>query len=384
MRVLDRYIITELFKIFSLAVFVLLSVLLLEKVHFLSGLLLTKRASVTTIGKLMAFLTPTFLTLATPLAVLLSSLMVFSRLSADNEVTAMRSSGISIYRLLMPVALVSALACAMTLYLSVNVVHRSNFQFRSLVIEVLKTSLNMEIKERRFNTGFNNLLIYVNENDNGKLNGVFISDRRDPKRPRIIVSREGRVRSDPEKNIVTIDLTDGIIHRSGPEGVYRTIAFDSYALRMDLSEGLNKSFEKETPQMSIAELRKRIAKLKAEGKSANAEKVAIHKRYSAPLGCIALGLLGAPLGIMTHRRGTAGGFGLGVMMIVFNYLLWMIGQSLGAEGKAPPVLAIWSPNIVMGLIGAYLIVRVSKETMPSKLGLWISDRLKTLSAGAGR
>lgn len=382
MRVLDRYITAELLKVFFLAVFVLLSVLLLEKLNFLSELLLTKRASVGVIGRLLLYLTPSFLILATPLAVLLSSLMVFSRLSADNEVTAMRSTGVSLYRLLAPVTFMSLAACGGTLYLSTNVAHHANLEFRELVISVLKTSINAEIKERRFNSAFEDLIIHVDTNEDGRLKGVFISDNRDPEKPRIIEAREGRLITDPERDVVNIELSDGIIHRSGKAGMYRTIAFKNYALMMDLSKGLEKSFEKETPQMSIPELRARIRELKAEGKGAYAELVAIHKRFSAPIGCIALGLLGAPLGIMTHRRGAAGGFGLGVVMIVLNYLLWMIGQGLGAEGKAPPVLAIWAPNVIMGLAGLYLVLRVSKETMPTRFGLWLSEKRKALGVSA--
>lgn len=380
MRVLDRYILRELAKVFLLSVFVLLSVLLLEKLRFLSDLLLTKHASLAAIGKLLLYLTPAFMVLAAPLGVLLSTLMVFSRLSAENEITAMRASGISLYRLLAPVAVLSIGALGLTLYLSVNVEHAANLKFRELVVKTLKSSMDTNIKERRFNSGFEGLLIYVNENDRGTLRGVFISDQRNPESPRIIESRLGRVRSDPEKGTATIELADGIIHRSGKEGLYRTIAFESYALRMDISGGLGASFEKETPHMSIPELRERIEKLRAQGEKASAERVAIHKKFAAPAGCLALGLLGAPLGIMTHRRGAGGGFGLGVVMIVLNYILWMTGQSLGAEGKAPAELAIWAPNVIMASIGLYLVLRVSRDTMPTRLGMWASEMRKRAAA----
>lgn len=378
MSVLDRYILRELVKVFLLAVFVLLSVLLLEKLRFLSDLLLTKHASFAAIGRLLLYLTPAFMVLAAPLGVLLSTLMVFSRLSAENEITAMRASGISLYRLLAPVAALSIATLGLTLYLSVSVEHNANLKFRELVVKTLKSSIDTKIRERRFNSGFEGLLIYVNENDGGTLRGVFISDQRNPESPRIIESRLGRIHSDPASETATIELADGIIHRSGKEGLYRTIAFDSYALRMDISGGLGESFEKETPHMSIPELEERIEKLRAQGEKAAAEKTAIHKKFAAPVGCLALGLLGAPLGIMTHRRGAAGGFGLGVVMIVLNYILWMTGQSLGAEGKAPAALAIWAPNVIMGAIGVYLVLRVSRDTMPTRLGLWLAETRKSL------
>ncbi|VAX16125.1 hypothetical protein MNBD_NITROSPINAE03-2082 [hydrothermal vent metagenome] len=87
-----------------------------------------------------------------------------------------------------------------------------------------------------------------------------------------------------------------------------------------------------------------------------------------------MGLLGAPVGIMTHRRGSAGGFGIGVLLIVLNYFFLMMGQGLGAGGKIPPVAAMWAPNAIMAIIGVYFIVRVSKDTMPTRPGIWLEEK----------
>jgi lipopolysaccharide export system permease protein len=387
---LDRYIFSELAKLFVMATVTLLAILLLEKVNFLSDLLLGKGASFATIGTMLLHLIPTFLTLAAPLAILMASLMTFSRMSADNEITAMRASGVSLYRLLIPVVALSAIASAGALYLTTAVVHESNIAFRKTVLAILQANVNLEIKERRFSSRFTDFMIHVDEKKGDRLYGVFIADSRNRKAPRIIEAVEGRMGTSADGMDLTLDLADGVIHTSGEENdAYQTIAFGSYTLSVDLEGAMANVFEKETPHLSVGELQDRIAGIEArmamgeDVKPPYPEIVALHQKFAAPLGCVALGLLGAPLGMMTHRRGKSGGFGLGVVVIVVNYLIWMVGQGLGSEGKIPPMIGVWAPNVVMGMVGAYLVIRVSKDTMPTKLWLWLTYRAKHGLRGGG-
>jgi lipopolysaccharide export system permease protein len=366
MSTLDRYIFWEQAKVFFISLIVLLCVLLLEKVNFLSGLLLTKDASFKSIGLILLYLSPSFLVLAAPLATLMSALLTFSRLAADNEITAMKTGGLSTIRIIAPTIALSTLALLATVHLSVNVAHEWNLNFQEAVADIIKSNLSAGIKERRFNESFKNLLIHVNGNNDGALTGIFISDQRDLERPRIIEARKGTLRTSDNGQTVTMELEKGVVHTMAAEGSYRTMGYDSYTLKVSAGEEYTRPVNKEIPQLSLPELSARIAALTNEGIPASAEKVAFHKAFSAPVGCLVLGILGATLGLLTHKRGSAGGFGLGVLMIVINYLLWMIGQGLGSEGKLPPVLAIWAPDIIMGAVGLYLIYMVSVDAEPPK------------------
>ncbi len=385
MRLLDRYLFSEQLKLFVMASLTLLAVLLLEKVNFLSDLLLGQGASFLVIGETLLYLVPTFLGLAAPLAILMSSLMTFSRMSADNEITAMRASGISLYRLLLPVLTLSTIAFAGSLYLSTSVTHRSNLAFRDTVTEIVKTNIAMEIQERRFSSRFPRFTIHVAEKKGDVLYGVFIADSRNQDSPRVVEADRGRIMVAPEGDRIIIDLADGVIHTIDPkDDTYQTLAFETYGVGVPLESDTIGTGEKEIPQMSIPELQTQIDSInqrRVNGeqiKPPSAEIVALHQKFAAPIGCLALGLLGAPLGMMSHRRGKSGGFGLGAMMIVANYLVWMVGQGLGSEGKIPPALGVWAPNILMGGIGVYLILRVSKDTMPTRLGLWVAERFRKL------
>ena len=375
MSTLDRYIFGEQAKVFFISLIVLLCVLLLEKVNFLSGLLLTKDASFKSIGLLLLYLSPSFLVLAAPLAALMSALLTFSRLAADNEITAMKTGGLSTMRIITPAIALSSLALLLTVHMSVNVAHEWNLSFQEAVIGILKSNLSAGIKERRFNESFKGLLIHVNSNNDGDLSGVFISDQRDLERPRIIEALKGTLRTADNGETVIMELEKGVVHTMAAEGSYRTLGYDSYTLKVSAGDEYTRPVDKEIPQLSLPELSARIAKLTREGQPADAEKVAIHKAFAAPVGCVVLGILGAALGMLTHKRGSAGGFGLGVVMIVINYLLWMIGQGLGSEGKLPPVLAIWAPDIIMGVVGLYLVYLVSRDSQPPEFVGVVWDKI---------
>ena len=388
MRLLDRYLFTEQLKIFVLTVLVLLMTLLLEKANVLSNLLLTKGASFYSIGEALTFLLPPFITLAAPLAGLMSSIMVFSRLSADNEITAMRAGGISLYRLLAPSILIALISIGVTLYMSLFMIHDSNLSFKRSVLNIMRTSLSMEIREQRFYSQFKDFVIHVNEKKEETLFGVFISDQRNRNRQRIIEAARGRITESEESDGVLFQLQDGVIHTIGDDGAYQTIAFNAYSLKLGFDKNLTGAIKKEAPDLSPSELLTVIDETNrkiSEGENIRppwTEIVALHQKFSIPLGCLALGLLGAPLGIMAHRRGASGGFGLGIVMIVTNYLLWTIGQGLGSEGKIHPIVGVWAPDVVMGGIGIYLILRVSKDTMPTRFGLWLGEKLQFLKTSS--
>ena len=388
MRLLDRYLFTEQLKIFVLTVLVLLMTLLLEKANVLSNLLLTKGASFYSIGEALTFLLPPFITLAAPLAGLMSSIMVFSRLSADNEITAMRAGGISLYRLLAPSILIALISIGVTLYMSLFMIHDSNLSFKRSVLNIMRTSLSMEIREQRFYSQFKDFVIHVNEKKEETLFGVFISDQRNRDRQRIIEAARGRITESEESDGVLFQLQDGVIHTIGDDGAYQTIAFNAYSLKLGFDKNLTGAIKKEAPDLSPSELLTVIDETNrkiSEGENIRppwTEIVALHQKFSIPLGCLALGLLGAPLGIMAHRRGASGGFGLGIVMIVTNYLLWTIGQGLGSEGKIHPIVGVWAPDVVMGGIGIYLILRVSKDTMPTRFGLWFGEKLQFLKTSS--
>ena len=338
MKIIDRYIFRELSKVFLLGLFVLMSILTLEKVNFLSDLILDRGLTIWEFIKLLGYTSPAFLAVSIPLAVLLASLITFSHLSADSEIVAMRACGIGFFRILLPVVLFSLLAGAIAAYTTLNLQHVGNYKFITTITEAVSKKIGVTLGERLFYDRFPNAVIYVNEKAAGSddLKGLFIYDNQNPEKPRFITAGSGRLGA-VERQAV-LKLKNGNIYSSDGKS-FRLIRYDEYELAIDT--GLSgSSYVYQPREMSNDELRRVIKKRRAQNRAAYHERVEIQKRYALPVACIVFGLLGAPLGIRAHRGGRWGGLGIGVLMIVVNYLLLMLGEGLGRDGTLDPVPAV--------------------------------------------
>ncbi|MFQ5432528.1 MAG: LPS export ABC transporter permease LptF [Nitrospinota bacterium] len=372
MKIIDRYIFMELSKVFLLGLFVLMSILTLEKVNFLSELILDRGLTIWEFIKLLGYTSPAFLAVSIPLAVLLASLITFSHLSADSEIVAMRACGIGFFRILLPVILFSLLAGAIAAYTTLNLQHVGNYRFITTITDAVSRKIGVTLGERLFYDRFPNAVIYVNEKVTGSddLKGLFIYDNQNPEKPRFITAGSGRLGAVEQQAV--LKLKNGNIYSSDGKS-FRLIRYDEYELAIDTGLGASR-YIYQPREMSNDELRRVIKKRQAENHTAYNERVEIQTRYALPVACIVFGLLGAPLGIRAHRGGRWGGLGIGVLMIVVNYLLLMLGEGLGRDGTLDPVPAVWFPNFLMGSLALFLNFRMSRESMPFRSTIWLQTK----------
>ena len=377
MKILDRYILKELVKFFILSVFILTLVLFLDQLHFLSEMILNRGVAVRDMLLLILYISPAFLALTIPLSVLFASLMTFSRLSGDNEIIAVRAAGISMYRLMLPVLILCTFTYLASGYIMLYLQHRGNYAFKNFILQVSMRKANFEIKERVFNNDFKDLIMYVEEREIGSsvMKGIFIYDSQQNSEPQVITAREGRFVADPETMKILLQLKDGTINRMVDKmNRYQLLTFDTYDILVDMGKGEGKyTIAKEPREMSVRELKKRMAGLRQEKKETFIEEVEIQTKYSLPFACFVFGLFGAPLGIKVHRSGKRGGLGIGLIIVIADYIFLLAGQALGREGRVSPVIALWLPNILIGGLGIYLLNRISKEAMPFEFMMKLSE-----------
>jgi lipopolysaccharide export system permease protein len=100
--------------------------------------------------------------------------------------------------------------------------------------------------------------------------------------------------------------------------------------------------------------RKQIAQLEFE--------VEVHKKYSIPFACIVFILIGAPLGIMARKGGLAIGFSLSIAFFLIYWISLILGESLANDGTISPFLAMWGANILVGVLGIYLVIKAVRES----------------------
>ena len=367
MRILDRYIWKELVTPFGLGLFVFTFLLLIDRIFDLTDLIINKGVPVHLVLMMLVYISPAILVLTIPIGFLLAILIAFGRLSADMEVVALKACGVSPLRLLWPVVAFGVGVTALTAYLMIDAVPKSNYAFKSLVFEIVRTQATVGIKERVFNDTFGSFVIYVDEiaPDQVALRNVFVSDERKPEEQRFITAHEGRLLSDDVNRRVTLRLIDGSIHETSPTALqkYREVRFGLYDITLVLENPLVKQggTPKGDREMTLAELRKATGDTTRHKGNPNPYLVEIHKKFAIPAACIVFSVLGVPLGIRAHRGGRWGAFVALLPIVLFYYVGLTLGENIGDTGRIPPWLAMWGPNLIVGALALYLLRANLKE-----------------------
>ena len=367
MRILDRYVWKELITPFCLGLLIFTFLLLIDRIFDLTDLIINKGVPVHLVLMMLVYISPAILVLTIPIGFLLSILVAFGRLSADMEVVALKACGVSPLRLLWPVLAFGVGVTALTAYLMIDAVPKSNYAFKSLVFEIVRTQATVGLKERLFNDTFGNFVIYVDEiaTDQVALRNVFVSDERKPDEQRFITAREGRLLSDEVNRRVTLRLLDGAIHETSPNALqkYREVRFRLYDITLVLENPLVKQggAPKGDREMSLVELRTATQNAINLKGNPNPFLVEIHKKFAIPAACLVFALLGVPLGIRAHRGGRMGSFVALLPIVLFYYFGLTLGENIGDHGRIPPWLAMWAPNIIVGAVAVYLLRANLKE-----------------------
>ena len=158
MKIIDRYLFRELLAPFVLGIFIFTFVLLMSQILRLVELIVNKGVPVMTVVKLILFLLPSILVLTVPMSVFLTTILVFGRWSSDNELTAVKSGGIGVHRLSLPVLLFSVGTYALTSYLIIYALPAGNQAFRNKMFEIARTKASVGIQEKVFNDDFTGLI----------------------------------------------------------------------------------------------------------------------------------------------------------------------------------------------------------------------------------
>lgn len=318
---------------------------------------------------------PYFIVLSFPMSTLLASMMAFGRLSNDSELVALRSCGVSVYRLVAPAVVLSLFVTGMTFVFNEAIVPAANYQATIIMERALGTDDEQPSfrEENIFYREFGEV-----EQGNGEkkniLTRVFYAERYDGKQmlDLTVIDRSQAGIS----QIVTAktaawnpterawDFKNGTIYLVAPDGSYRDILrFEQQRLqlpRTPLDLAVRDRFSNE---LNIIEAQKRLELLRQTGERAEINKLElrIQQKYAFPFICLAFGLVGSALANRRHQRlGRATSFGISVVVIFAYYLLAFVMDALGLKEILSPIVATWTPLLLVCGLGATLLVRASR------------------------
>jgi lipopolysaccharide export system permease protein len=306
------------------------------------------------------------------MAVLVATLMAFGRLSADNEITALKSAGVSLWQLILPYLILAALFCYLLIEFGNRVLPDFNHRSRVLSGDIRRKKPTLALEEGIFIFDLPHYVLWAQRIDQrqSKLYSLVIYDESDPRYPTVVSAAEGDLNFIHDEEAFHLQLYNGEMHRQDAQdaGYYQRTQFEKSLLRIPAPNMVfehQESGYRSDRELSAPEMWKQVAEMKKEGtknrRRINAFLVEIHKKYSIPFACIVFVLIGAPLGVRSHR----GGIGVAASLSVFFFLVYWAfligGEDLADRNLVTPATAMWAPNILLGIIGIILIVRATRE-----------------------
>lgn len=271
--ILQRYIVRSLVGPFLLGFGIVTFLLTMDMLLDLLDLIIGKGIPVWTVVRLFFLALGWMVALSVPCGVLVAVLMTFGRMSQDNEIVALRASGVHLFRILAPALGTSAIVAIALALFNNYVLPESNYAFSRLRDEMMRKRPTAEIREGVLMDDFRGYHLFISRlNDRtGEMQDVLILDSTSsPTSPRTILAKNGILHFRPEENALTLELFDGQIHQADPnaaEGTYRWLDFGTHVLRIqevgDLwREGVQK--RRGQREMSVEEMKAEIRKLEAD------------------------------------------------------------------------------------------------------------------------
>lgn len=362
MRILTRYILKESLASFVMAMLLFTFILLMNRIFDLVNMVISKGVGLAVVGKLLSYTLPFTLTLSLPMATLLAILLALGRLNQDNEITAIKASGVSTLRLMTPLLLTCVLLSLVGVYFNDQVVPAANHKFRNLYMEILYRQPVLKLEERTF-IELQDTRLYFDSIDKkaSTFKGVIIYRNEKDGLPLMITAQDGNFRSDQKQGLV-LELNNGARHMVDKNDFlkYNRVFFKTYAMLIDLAKDTSKDAirYKSLREMNKQELGTEIQRLKKSNIKNNTLLVEYHLRNVIPFACITFALIAIPLGLRPKQKTKGVGFGMSLILIIVYYTLLISGMTAGERGIMKPVIAIWLPNIVIGIVGILFSIKV--------------------------
>jgi lipopolysaccharide export system permease protein len=367
-RIISRYLISEILPPFFVGLLAFTFILLVGRMVKLIELVVTRGVPLSQIGKLFSLILPTFLEMTVPMAFLLAILIGLGRLANDQELLAMKASGISPTQVLRPIAVIACLISVATLALTLFLRPAANFALKKELYNIAKSRIGTALKEKVFNDDFPKILIYVEEiiPPGNTAQGVLIVDNRDKAREDIILGKVARITTDEQTNSLGLRLFDGSIYEREKNRVgFSQTKFNIYDFKLDLEEfvGTVRQQQSGPKEMPLFDLLATIEEKQSRGVSAIPERMEFHQRISFGFVPLIFCLLGVSLILVPRasRANRSWGLLICILSLVSYYALLSLGKALGDKNLVHPILALWLPNLVIGAIGFHFFKQARRE-----------------------
>ena len=368
MKIIDRYIGKQLAVTAILSIAVLSVILVIGNVFKLLDLLLNHDVPLKYILTFMLYILPFSLVFTIPWGFLTAVLLVFGKLSAENELIALRTSGLSIYRICYSLFLLVLTSIGICLWMNTEIAPRAQLEMRNQISTIATHNPLALFGSDQVIEEFPGRKIYVERKNGTQLYNILVYELNDRSEPvSVIQAKRGELITDLENQQMLLHIMDGRYERRDPDapGDFTKIQQGITIKETDYSISLQKLFEKNKgrPNNSMLSLEDLLHK-NTEGQTEveiTAAKTELNKRFSFSFAALAFALVGVPLAITAHRKETSIGI-LFSFVIAFSYFFFIIiADNLKKHPHAHPEFLIWLPNVIFIGLGLWMFRRLARQ-----------------------
>ncbi|MEJ6951252.1 LptF/LptG family permease [Natronospora cellulosivora (SeqCode)] len=352
-RIIDIYLMKEVLIPYIVGVAIITVIGLSNFLFQLTDLIIVKNISIDIVMRLLIYQLPDIIVQTFPIAVLFATIHGMSRLNRENEFTALRLGGVSLYRLILPLVILGILISVLTYQMNERVVPWTNHEAQNIIRRHVLMQTMPDVRDNVFFQGPEGRLFFVSEFDeqNDLLEKIVVYNLpRGNDFPEMITASSGRV----DGNVW--HLEGGIIHQFDSDGeLYHGLIFDH--MEYEVASEMETFFgeQRTTSEMNRERLKRDIDLFQRSGIKVVSLLIDYHLKLSMPLAALIFILVGTPLSLSSKDSRSAS-IVITIVIIFLYYLVLSLSQSFGKNERIPPLLAAWLPNIIFGILGILLMV----------------------------
>jgi len=362
MRILRNYLLKEFFRSLFLSLGILTFVMLLGNLVKFVDLIIVKGTDIYIVSKLFLYLTPYLFTYTLPIACLFSVLLSLGRLSSDNEIMAIRASGLNLFKFILPLLVIGIILSLFLVIVNNEIIPLAHFASRKTIFELGIKNPTIALEPGVFINSFDRYIIFVYSVKKDKLTGIRIYEPQGENKPvRTIVAKRGEFISLPEKGLIKLKLTDGTSDEPDPKNPYNfyKINFKNYFMTLNVPQDVEpQKLEKKPKDMNIEELREEIKRLNSLKIDSNILLTELYKRFSLACSAFIFIFIGIPIAVLVRQRVKSINFGIAILVILIYYILSLGSEALSIEGYLTPVISVWLPNLIFLILGFFGLHKV--------------------------
>jgi len=359
MKIIQRYVLRETLWPFLFGFLFFNFILFIGIIFDLTELIFTENAPPFKVVQMIAFSLPSFFDIVIPVSLLFSILLSFGRLSADGEITALRSSGVNLFRIEAPVLLFAAILTLVSLGFSAFLTPWCNQRYKKIYQQILLSRPTVELEERAI-VDLENKKLYTYKIDEKEqvMERIVVYEFYPPNStfPQITLAEKGEVRNEK------IYLHQVRLYRFSKN--YRLIQsarFNEQTIYLYSRFEKIEEQKKDSWDMTFSEIRQKLKEEKMSPEERKKLESDFHGRIAIPLATFILGIMSVPLGIKVERGDKSISLGISLIVVIVYYIFFLAGSFFSQRGLVSPFLGVWMPNFILLSVGIWLNIKIFKR-----------------------